>query len=143
MERNQKVQDLTLELHTSNSWRRFHFRHDMRPAGPACEPITQPDGHPDLHFPGGPDGEVARRFVACWNACKGLPTDMLEQVGEIVVEVGATSIQVKRTGDSIHMWFTTEDGREISLCNRGLTEGLQIEIALNPKTVRLKTWRRA
>jgi hypothetical protein len=56
-----------------------------------------------------------------------------------IAEIGATSIQVKRTGESIRMWFVTEDGREISLCDRGLTEGMQIEIALDPANVRLKT----
>lgn len=68
--------DDVLEPHTSNSWRRFHFSH----AGAACEPITQQDGHPDLHFPGGFEGPVARRFLATWNACRGIRTDTLERI---------------------------------------------------------------
>jgi hypothetical protein len=52
------------ELWTSNSWRRIgaansggHFV--------VCEPVTQPDGHPDLHFPNGgengPDAQLLLR----------------------------------------------------------------------------------
>lgn len=57
-----------------------------------------------------------------------------------LIEVGATSIQVMRTGDSIRMWFTTEDRREIGLCHCGLTDGSQLEIPLDSNNVRLKTW---
>jgi hypothetical protein len=72
------IEQRTLQLWTSNSWRRFHFRE----GGIACEPITQPDGHPDLHFEGGPEGPVARRIVACWNALLGVGTHFLEHVPE-------------------------------------------------------------
>ncbi len=48
---------------TSNSWRRI-----VSTAGgytPVCEPITQNDGHPDLHFRnGGEDGPDARLIAA-------------------------------------------------------------------------------
>lgn len=64
----------TLQLWTSNSFRRFGFRD----GGLACEPIKQNDGHPDLLFPGGPDGPVVRRFLATWNACRGIPLELLE-----------------------------------------------------------------
>lgn len=65
----------TLELWTSNSFRRF----GIFGGPPICEPITQNDGHPDLYFRnGGPEGPDARRITACWNACIGLPTDTLE-----------------------------------------------------------------
>lgn len=71
------LEQRTLELWTSNSWRRFRFRE----GDPACEPITQPsDGHPDLYFPGGFEGPVARRFLATWDACKGIHTDALPQL---------------------------------------------------------------
>lgn len=75
-----------LELWTSNSFRRFGTSGDSK-SGPVCEPVTQrSDGHPDLHFRnGGPDGPDARRMLACWNACDGVPTDMLEKVRPIVV----------------------------------------------------------
>lgn len=32
-----------------------------------------------------PSAENARRFLACWYACESLPTEMLEQVGQIVI----------------------------------------------------------
>lgn len=48
-------------LATSNSWRRFV----ARDGGNVCEPITQNDGHPDLHFSnGGADGPDARLIAA-------------------------------------------------------------------------------
>lgn len=28
----------------------------------------------------------ARRLVACWNSCQGIPTEMLEQIGELIVK---------------------------------------------------------
>lgn len=72
-----------LELWTSNSYRRF----GIQGGAAICEPITQPgDGHPDLYFRnGGAEGPDALRFLATWNACAGLPTDMLEDVGNIVI----------------------------------------------------------
>ena len=67
-----------LQLWTSNSFRRFGTSEGW----PVCEPITQNDGHPDLHFRnGGADGPDARRLVACWNAC--------ESMGEPEAEVSA------------------------------------------------------
>lgn len=84
------LEQSTLELWTSNSWRRFHFRE----GGSACEPTVQPsDNHPDLYFPDGFDGPVARRFLATWNACKGIPTDTLEAVAS---GQSLTSISVYR-----------------------------------------------
>lgn len=48
-------------LATSNSWRRFV----SQGMTPVCEPITQNDGHPDLHFRnGGPGGPDARLIAA-------------------------------------------------------------------------------
>jgi hypothetical protein len=49
-------------LATSNSWRRFVTRDRMTPV---CEPITQNDGHPDLHFRnGGEQGPDATLIAA-------------------------------------------------------------------------------
>ncbi|MFT0547457.1 hypothetical protein ACMHYO_14140 [Allopusillimonas ginsengisoli] len=46
---------------TSNSWRRIV----SRGKGPVCEPVTQSDGHPDLHFcNGGAEGPDARLLAA-------------------------------------------------------------------------------
>jgi hypothetical protein len=46
---------------TSNSFRRIVSRDH----GGVCEPITQNDGHPDLHFRnGGPEGPDARLLAA-------------------------------------------------------------------------------
>lgn len=71
--------DHVLELWTSNSWRRFCARNGGDRVF-VCEPTVQRfDNHPDLHFPGGFDGPAARRFLATWNACKGIATDTLEE----------------------------------------------------------------
>lgn len=74
-----------LQLWTSNSFRRFGTR--APDGGPVCEPITQSsDGHPDLYFRnGGHEGPDARRMLASWNACAGIPTEMLQEVGTIVI----------------------------------------------------------
>lgn len=46
---------------TSNSWRRIVSSR----GGVVCEPITQPDGHPDMHFRnGGEDGPDARLIAS-------------------------------------------------------------------------------
>lgn len=47
---------------TGNSWRRIVSE---QTGMTVCEPITQPDGHPDLHFPnGGADGPDAHILAA-------------------------------------------------------------------------------
>lgn len=71
------LEQKTLQLWTSNSFRRFRFAD----GSPACEPITQAsDGHPDLCFPGGFEGPIARRMLATWNACKGISTAHLDAI---------------------------------------------------------------
>lgn len=55
---------------TSNSWRRIVSERD---GTTVCEPITQPDGHPDLHFPnGGADGPDAHVLEAAWDMYEAL-----------------------------------------------------------------------
>lgn len=55
---------------TSNSWRRIVSERD---GTPICEPITQPDGHPDLHFRnGGADGPDAHVLAAAWDMYEAL-----------------------------------------------------------------------
>lgn len=55
---------------TSNSWRRIVSERDSTPV---CEPIKQPDGHPDLHFPnGGADGPDAHVLEAAWDMYEAL-----------------------------------------------------------------------
>lgn len=59
-----------LVLATSNSWRRIISKYGSKPV---CEPCTQPDGHPDLHFPnGGTDGPDATLLIEAWNALPAL-----------------------------------------------------------------------
>ena len=54
---------------TSNSWRRIVSARGVT----VCEPITQPDGHPDLHFPnGGADGSDAHVLAASWDMHEAL-----------------------------------------------------------------------
>ncbi|WP_127524644.1 hypothetical protein [Mesorhizobium sp. Z1-4] len=67
----------------SNSWRRIVSSHD----GNVCEPITQRDGHPDLHFRnGGENGPDARLLVASpdmLDALKAVLSDIHEYQGTI------------------------------------------------------------
>lgn len=54
-----------LVLATSNSWRRIV---SFLGSKPVCVPCTQPDGHPDLHFPnGGAEGPDATLLIEAWN----------------------------------------------------------------------------
>jgi hypothetical protein len=58
-----------------------------------------------------------------------------------LVPVGAKSITVKRgNGNSFLAWFTTEDGREISLAHCPLAANSEMEIALDSHNVILNTW---
>lgn len=67
-------------LATSSSWRRFvsEARGGMQSV---CEPVTQPDGHPDLYFRnGGQDGPDARLIAAAPDLLSALQA-MLTHMG--------------------------------------------------------------
>lgn len=77
-----------LVLATSNSWRRIVTEHGR----PVCEPIKQPDGHPDLHFRnGGPDGPDARLLIAAYNAAPALLAEVEALRAALTKLLGATS----------------------------------------------------
>lgn len=56
-----------------------------------------------------------------------------------LIWVGAKSLTMRPDGDSFRIWFTTDSGREISLCHCPLRDG-EIVIWLDSDHVRLATW---
>lgn len=60
-------------LATSNSWRRIL----SRDGAAVCSPCNQPDGHPDLHFPGGAEGPTITLLIEAANALPDL-LDIIE-----------------------------------------------------------------
>lgn len=84
----QKLRDLIRQacplpwtLATSNSWRRILDPYHV----PVCSPCAQPDGHPDLAFPGGAEGPTARLLVEAANALPDL-LDIIDAANEQVAE---------------------------------------------------------
>jgi hypothetical protein len=68
-------------LATSNSWRRIVDPYHV----PVCSPCNQPDGHPDLHFPGGAEGPTITLLIEAANALPDL-LDIIEALEGQVAE---------------------------------------------------------
>lgn len=66
-------------LATSNSWRRIVDAQHT----PVCQPIKQPDGHPDLLFHGGVEGPNAMLLIGAVNALPDLLATIEAQAAEI------------------------------------------------------------
>ncbi len=66
-------------LATSNSWRRIL----SRDGAAVCSPCNQPDGHPDLHFPGDAEGPTAQLLIEAANALPALLDHIEAQRAEI------------------------------------------------------------
>lgn len=82
----QKLRDLIRQacplpwtLATSNSWRRIVDPYHV----PVCSPCNQSDGHPDLAFPGGPEGPTATLLIEAANALPELLSALDAQTAEI------------------------------------------------------------
>lgn len=82
----QKLRDLIRQacplpwmLATSNSWRRIVDPYHV----PVCSPCNQPDGHPDLAFPGGIEGPTATLLIEAANALPELLDTLDAQTAEI------------------------------------------------------------
>lgn len=82
----QKLRDLIRQacplpwtLATSNSWRRIVDPYSV----PVVSPCNQPDGHPDLAFPGGVEGPTARLLIEGVNALPALLDQIDAQAAEI------------------------------------------------------------
>lgn len=74
-----------LILATSNSWRRIV---SFLGSKPVCVPCTQPDGHPDLHFPnGGAEGPDAALLIESRNALPAL----LDEIDRLRAELQQTA----------------------------------------------------
>lgn len=72
-----------LTLATSNSWRRIVSYLGSKPV---CVPCTQPDGHPDLHFPnGGVEGPDATLLIEAWNNQPALLDEIDKLRGEALM----------------------------------------------------------
>lgn len=57
------------------------IRYDYAPG--YCGELIASDGHSVATFDDEPSPEDASRLVACWNACEGLKTDLLENIATI------------------------------------------------------------
>lgn len=84
----QKLRDLIRQacplpwaLATSNSWRRIL----SRDGAAVCSPCNQPDGHPDLTFPGGAEGPTATLLIEAANTLPDL-LDIIEALDGQVAE---------------------------------------------------------
>lgn len=87
-------------LATSNSWRRIvDARHT-----PVCQPINQPDGHPDLLFAGGPEGANAQLMIEAVNA---LP-ELLATIDAQAARIEAQDIIVSSVAGSLARHGVTE-----------------------------------
>lgn len=75
-------------LATSNSWRRIVDPYSV----PVVSPCNQPDGHPDLAFPGGVEGPNAQLLIDGINA---LP-DLLDHIDALVAEVAGARATAER-----------------------------------------------
>lgn len=85
----QKLRDLIRQacplpwmLATSNSWRRIVDPYHV----PVCSPCNQPDGHPDLAFPGGAEGPTATLLIEAANALPELLDALDAQTAEIAAQ---------------------------------------------------------
>lgn len=112
--------ELPWTLATSNSWRRIvDARHNS-----VCAPITQPDGHPDLLFFGGPGGPEAQLLIEAVNALPELLSALDAQTAEIArltARCDARGEQIERLREA-QAWQPIEtapkDGRTILLGRR-------------------------
>jgi len=98
----QKLRDLIRQacplpwtLATSNSWRRILDPYHV----PVCSPCAQPDGHPDLAFPGGAEGPTARLLVEAANALPDL-LDIIDAANKQVAEYARMADQVRADADA-------------------------------------------
>lgn len=98
----QKLRDLIRQacplpwtLATSNSWRRIVDPYHV----PVCSPCTQPDGHPDLAFPGGIEGPTASLLIEAVNALPGL-LDIIEALEGQVAEYARIADQTRAETDA-------------------------------------------
>ncbi|WP_368641725.1 hypothetical protein ABRZ03_02570 [Castellaniella ginsengisoli] len=82
-------------LATSNSWRRIVDPYHV----PVCSPCTQSDGHPDLAFPGGPEGPTAQLLIEAANALPGL-LDIFDAANEQVAEYARIAEQTRAEADA-------------------------------------------
>lgn len=82
-------------LATSNSWRRISSRDGVT----VCSPCTQSDGHPDLAFPGGPEGPTAQLLIEAANALPDL-LDIFDAANEQVAEYARLAEQTSAEADA-------------------------------------------